>query len=196
MAKTFLVDSLDGSTRMHLDGVSKYSFYHKDSHPANEPLLYKQIIQSATSKIEIFDPYFNVTGGNRDCDIFDIINNNITIKILSKKGLTKNPTYLTDIQNALKIKINAIQMVRFGVRVINPGDTSHANWIFHDRFLIIDDSDVYLIGGSIGYHIKADTSTGIYKIENSETIYFIKSIYLEYWKIAATYEIPVQYLHT
>jgi|ERR1035437_2765655 hypothetical protein len=198
MGKIFPVDLPDSTIRMHDDGVGNYWFYHKGSFPADEPLLYKHIISSANSHIEIWDPYFNVNAPkNRDHDVFDLIKPNVTILILTMKGLDSPRSYLLDIQNALKLKIIKSMNVRFGLRVINKGDIANqGDWFFHDRFLIIDQSEVYIIGGSVGWHITAQQSTGIFKVDNPETKQFIMSLYTEYWKQASKYKIDIQFLHT
>lgn len=196
MGKIFPIDIADPITRMHDDGVGNYWFYHKGSYPTDEPLLYRQILATASSYIEIWDPYFNVDAANDDQEIFDLINPNITIKILTKKGLDGPRTYLTNVHNAMKIKIPQAMNVRFGLRVINKGDAlNFGNWFFHDRFLIIDQSEVFIVSGSVGWHVKSLESTGIFKVDNNDTKIFIRSLFDEYWKIAASSEIPIQYLH-
>lgn len=196
MGNTFLIDSIDMPTRMHNDGVGNFWFYHKDSFPVDEPLLYKQIVASATTNIDIWDPYFNVAPNN-DCNIFDSINTGVTIKLLTQKGSTRIPSYKTEVHNALKLKIIPALNIRFGMRVIDNGRMSDMNWLFHDRYLIIDNADVYLIGASVGWHTKIENSTGIYKVEHADTKQFIRSIFTKYWdKVSLPVnEIPVQFLH-
>jgi hypothetical protein len=196
MGKVFLTDPVNSTLRMHECGQNEYWFYHKGSYPNDNPLLYQQLIDNATSEIIIWDPYFNVKSPNRDQYVFANIHNNITIKILTLKGLDGPQTYLTEVQNALRMAITPIKNSRFGLRVINRGNpVTQAERYFHDRFLIIDDSDVYLIGSSLGYHIKSEQSTGIFKVSNNDTKDFIKSIFKHYWDNSTQNQIPLTYLH-
>jgi len=197
MNKIFPIDSLNETLRMHECGTGNYWFYHKGSFPDCEPLYYKYLIKNANSYIEIWDPYFNVSNEPGDQNIFDEIPKNITLKILTLKGLVRSQSYLTDVLNSLKIKIPASKNIRFGLRLYNLGDDANqGNWFFHDRYLIIDQKDVYLIGSSVEWHIRSVGSTGIFKINNIETSQFIISIFNEYWKNALRHEIPVQFLHS
>ena len=196
MSNTFLTDSENAVLRMHECGQDEYWFYHKGSYPTDNPLLYQQLIDNADNEIVIWDPYFNVKYPNRDQDIFANIKNDITIKILTQKGLDRTGAYLTEIKNALKTTIPQTKDCRFGLRVVNTGDAHNQEGrFFHDRFLIIDDSDVYLIGSSVGYHIKSQQSTGILRVSNDETKDFIKSIFKYYWDNSTIHQIPLTYLH-
>ena len=178
------------SLRMHKKG--NYWFYHKESYPDDFPLKYIDLIKNATTYIEIFDPYFNIS--KNDHDIFNDIQDGITIKILTLKGLTGN-SYFTNVLDAMRIKIPSSKNVRFGMRVINKGDLDEKNkYSFHDRFLIIDQQDIYLVGSSIGHYLRPQQSTGIYKVVDTPSKLFIKEIFDEYWRIAMNNEIPIQFL--
>jgi len=197
MSNIFLTDPVNTTLRMHECGQNEYWFYHKGTYPNDNPLLYQQLIDNATSEIIIWDPYFNVKSPNSDQDIFVNINDDITIKILSCKGLDGSQTYLTAVKDALKMVIPPVKNCRFGLRVINYGDIANQGArFFHDRFLIIDDSEVYLIGASVGYHIREEQSTGIFKVSNEGTKDFIKSIFRTYWHQSVQHQIPLTFLHT
>lgn len=195
MSKVFLTDSVNTTVRMHECGQNEYWFYHKGTYPNDNPLLYQQLIDNATNEIIIWDPYFNVKFPNRDQDIFANIKDDITIKILALKGLDGPRTYFTEIKNALKTIIPPVKNSRFGLRVINKGEPLQALNKFHDRFLIIDNSEVYLIGASVGYHIHEEQSTGFFKVSNNDTKDFIKSIFKHYWDSSTLFQIPLTYLH-
>ncbi|WP_369689778.1 hypothetical protein [Leptospira ellinghausenii] len=182
---------------MHECGQEEYWFYHQSSHPDNNPLLYQELINNALSEIIVWDPYFNVNFPNSDQDIFVNIKNDITIKILTVKNLVRpNHDYLTSVHRAMKSKIDPAKDCRFGLRVINKVDcANHGKSLFHDRFLIIDSNQVYLIGSSIGWHLKSHGSTGIFKVSKPDTISFIQSIFKFYWDNSTEHEIPLAYLH-
>ena len=197
MANIFLTNSVNTALRMHECGQSEYWFYHKDSYPIDNPLMYQELIDNATAEIIIWDPYFNVKLPNTDQNIFSNIKNDITIKILTLKGLDSNLSYLSDVHNAIKSVIAPSKDCRFSLRVINKGDVANQGGrFFHDRFLIIDGVDVFFIGSSLGYHLKSEQSTGIFKVNNPDTRDFVLSIFQEYWNSSNQHEIPLTYLHT
>lgn len=105
MANIFSANTLNATLKMHECGQNEYWFYHKGSYPNAPPLLYWKIISNAASEIIIFDPYFNVIYPSTDQNIFANIQNNITIKILTLKGLDASRTYFSDVENAMKIAI-------------------------------------------------------------------------------------------
>lgn len=196
MANVFLTNSENTTLRMHECGQEEYWFYHKGSYPSDNPLLYQDLINNATDEIIIWDPYFNVKPPNTDQNVFTNIKNDITIKILTSKGLVKTMSYLTDVHNAVKTAISPAKDCRFGLRVINEGDEANqGERFFHDRFLIIDETNVFLVGSSVGYHIQPKLSTGIFKVSNNETKDFIKSIFKHYWDNSTQHQIPLAYLH-
>lgn len=197
MSNIFSSNSENVALRMHECGQNEYWFYHKESYPNDNPLLYQQLVDNASSEIVIWDPYFHIIQPKGDQDVFANIQDNITIKILTKRSLHKNSAYLMDVKNSLMMVIPASKNARLGIRVINGSDSyNQGGRFFHDRFLIID-SEVYLIGSSIEYHLRSQNSvsTGILKVFNTETQDFIKSIFKYYWDNSAQHQIPVAYLH-
>ena len=198
MANIFLTNSENTALKMHECGQDQYWFYHKGSYPNDSPLLYQELVDNATSELIIWDPYFHIQTSNGDQDVFSNIQNDITIKILTSRSLFRNTTYLADFKNSLKTIIPASKNARFGLRVINQTDPhNQGGRFFHDRFLIIDSADVYLIGSSIEYHLRYENaiSTGIFKVSDSGTKDFIKSIFKYYWDNSPQHEIPLTFLH-
>ncbi|MBS1773971.1 MAG: hypothetical protein JST82_14025 [Bacteroidetes bacterium] len=195
--KTFPSNSLDSLLRMHISSDSpEYWFYHLGDYLLGNPTYYGQLIDNANSYIEIWDPYFNVDPPNSDQDVFRNIKDDVTIKILTIKKLSTSSNYLTDVENSLKSTITPSKNTRFGLRVINKSDAvNQGSRFFHDRFLIIDRSIVYLVGSSVGHHLSAKSSTGICKISNQETTSFILSLFDEYWRVSVNHHIPIRYLH-
>jgi hypothetical protein len=185
---------------MHECNSGEYWFYHKDSYPLGNPCLLQELINAASSEITIWDPYFNVTnvaGVKNDSSIFMNLKDNITIKILTHKGLDKNKKYLQDVRDSLKMIIPITKNCRFGLRVINRGDEAHdGGRFFHDRYLFIDRVDVYLMGSSVGFYVSPNDSTGMLKVTNETTKEFIGSIFQHYWDNSTAHQIPVMYLWT
>lgn len=195
MAKVFPTDyPVNVPYRMHNEGKGIYWFYNKSTFPNDPPLFYKNIMHQANSHIDIWDPYYNKT---MDCQIFDSLPCNVEIRLLTQKGLDKgiHSSYINDIWIELRSIINSSQNIKFGIRVVNEGDVNQRNLFFHDRLLIIDKIDVYLIGSSIGWHHKSESSTGILRITDADVSEFIISIFNEHWRLSSLYEKPVQFLH-
>ena len=196
MHNVFLTNSENSALKMHECGQDQYWFYHKGSYPNDNPLFYQDLVDNASSEIIIWDPYFNVKSPNADQNIFSNIKNDITIKILVYTSLQNKKNYLTDVQDALKLIIPPQKDCRFGLRLINNDDKhNQGDRFFHDRFLIIDETDVFLVGSSIGYHIQSELSTGIFKVSNIDTKEFIKSIFKHYWDNSKKHQIQLTYLH-
>ena len=191
MNNIFPINTDNPSLKMHNKG--NYWFFHKDSYPTDYPLLLNEIIKNANSHIEIFDPYFKVTGRRSDQNIFNDISNDITLKMItiSKQNINN---YKRDVLNAVRIKITSSKNIRFGMRIIDENAPADSGYVFHDRFLIIDQKDVYLVGSSIDYYLTPRKSSGIYKIDEEDTIKFIQEIYTEYWNKGINNEIPIQFL--
>ena len=193
MSRDFLNNRPDSEIYMYTCGEGNYWFYHKNSYPNNQPLLYSRLINEATEHIEIWDPHFNIKdSSDGDHLLFGSIKQNVTLKILTLKGA--NAPLFEKIVPAFKSIIMSSYNIRFGMRFINTGVALNNNWKFHDRFLIIDQTEVYLIGSSIGWHIRPSGSTGIFRVQNRTTVEFIQSLFKTYWDFASSLEIPVQYL--
>ncbi len=197
MSKVFPSDyPVDVSLRMHTDKIDRYWFYHLETYPTDIPLKYMDLIKSAASSIYIWDPYFNIDSTKPDYVLFNNINDNVLIRILTVKKLAKaaNINFLNDTLTKVKSAVSAND-VEFGMRVINESEGIEKKWLFHDRFLIIDNNDFYYIGSSVGYHIYTEKSTGIYKITDIETKELIEALFEYYWDKGKANEIPIQFLH-
>lgn len=180
-----------GNYNMLNDGANIYWLYHKPSFPGVEPLLYDDIISKANNSIDVWDPYFHAA---TDPIIFSNVQNNVTIRILSRKGLTAvGLTYMPNVRNAIQGIIPVSKNVSFCIGVI---DTStKGDWDFHDRFLIIDTSEVYLIGASVENNHTAKKTSGIYKVQNTTTGSFIMAQFNNHWTQTTRHPSSVQLLH-
>jgi hypothetical protein len=184
---SIVLPNIDNSIRtstsynMLHDGIGKYWFYHRPSDPSQKPGLYKSIVTNAQYSIDIWDPYFHVSGkSNPDHLVFDSINDDIKIRILTSKGLSDGRVnYLEEVYDAIKLLIPASKNISFCVGVINT--FRKRDWKFHDRFLIVDRNEVYIIGASVEFNHSSLESCGIYKITTPETANFINIQFDTYW---------------
>lgn len=174
------------------DGSDIYWFHHKPDFQDLHPTLYDSLISSASESIEIWDPYFNE---QKDHIIFTSIKANVFIKILTTKGLDRNGTYLQNIYSEVKSTIPSAKNVSFCIGVINRSEMAKRVWEFHDRFLILDRTRVYLVGASVEYNYKSMASSGIYRISNNITANFIIEQFDKYWHQTTKLPSSVQLLH-
>lgn len=162
----------------------KYYFYHMPDSPDNAPELYKHLLCRAISQIDIWDPYFNVSSIDKpdDTSIFDsLVQSNIKVNILTIRQ--KKSDYFDSIKSKLLYVLpDNVDNISFYIRCIDSGDIDNKKWQFHDRILIIDRTDVFLVGASIGYNISPHRSFGIYKIYDVNTMSFILNMFQQYWQ--------------
>jgi hypothetical protein len=114
---------------------------------------------------------------------------------LAIKGLNGSDAYFQNVAADLRLVIPRSKNVRFAMRAIDKSDMAQDAWLFHDRILILDRSEVYLIGCSLGGHVTGHLSTGIYKVTDLDTTAFIISVFQEYWRNATNNEYTLRFLH-
>jgi hypothetical protein len=174
------------------DGSNIYWFHHKPSFPSLNPYLYDDIISRANNSIDVWDPYFHAV----DSVIFSNVRNNLVIKILTSKGLTgANVNYVSNVIDAIKITIPKPKNTSFCLGVIDLSDQTKKDWDFHDRFLIIDNSEVYIIGASATANYISKITSGIYKVQNPDTCNFIIDQFNIHWGQTTKEPPTIQFLH-
>lgn len=186
--------NLSGSANYNMldDGSDIYWFHHRPDFENLHPTLYDNLISSASTSVEVWDPYFNE---QKDHIIFTSVKSAVLIKILTTKGLDKSVTYLQNIYTEVKSTIPATKNVSFCIGAINRSLSEKKIWEFHDRFLILDRTRVYLVGASVEYNYKSIASSGIYRIGNDITANFIIEQFDKYWNQTTKYPSSVQLLH-
>lgn len=157
-----------------------YSFYLRKQRMTNPPLMYANLIASATSGIIIWDPYIH----DADMQIFSNLNHGVEITLLTLGSSQSWPQKISNIVTRIKQSIpdEFKENTSLSALYINKdihGRDQDDSWLFHDRFLIIDDSDFYIIGSSVGYHITATQSTGIMEISSDLDKTIIWDAYIE-----------------
>lgn len=162
-----------------------YAFFHRPQHLSVPPRWYQHLIGSATRSIDIWDPYFNYNPNDNhdDCRIFKYLNNSIKFRYLVVEGDKKFGENFDKWEPV--ISSNVITSLKTGMEInfsyISEGDDLGKFWIFHDRFLIIDSERVFLIGGSIGYHLSSIASTGMYELKDGDDKALVKDMFETYW---------------
>lgn len=141
------------------------AFFIRNAVDQAPPSYYRNLIASAELKIVIWDPYFHDT----DARIFSVLTHTLNVTILTKKSGQRKAKYFEDCENA--IISNVPDAVKSGCNFFLyfvDTDRHSEVWQCHDRFLIIDDSRVFIIGASIAHHLEVHDSTGIYEVVEDE----------------------------
>lgn len=144
-----------------------YSFYLRDCNTKPAPTMYGNLISGATSKIIIWDPYIH----HQDISVFSQLTCAVDIVLLTLMGAQKWSNWQTGIINEFRQMVptaflDETSLTLAYIDKAQHGDDLNGKWQFHDRFLIIDDMDYYLVGSSIAHHLSAKQSTGIMKLEH------------------------------
>lgn len=126
------------------------------------PQLYQQLLSTANSCIDIWDPYFTKEAAH----VFDLVQNKdgLHINILTRQSIDKTrkdfDEFIDEVKNILKRNKNINTHYHGYFYTKKKFDT-----IWHDRYLIIDKEYVYLVGTSIDEQINPVKSFGIHQIE-------------------------------
>ena len=170
---------------MHGDG---YAFFHRPKFPALPPRWYMNLVEMATRSVDIWDPYFNYNDKevSSDCRVFNHLRRSIKLRYLMVKEKTlfdeKVKVWEPEIANAIPKAVKAGTEVTLAH--ISTNDDLGKKWEFHDRYLIIDGERVFLIGGSLGYHLTSIASTGMFEMTQDADKRLVKDMFEEYWTFA------------
>lgn len=171
------VASVNGSTNF-VDG--KYYHFYDFGLTNDPPKLYGELLAGAKSSIRIWDPHYR----NMDTDLFSFINQDgvgIEILTICQNGETKGD--MNDFANDVLDAIDEADApnCKVWVYALMPKTLRKGMWIeWHDRFLIIDDTEVFLVGASLDAHINTKKSYGIYQMTETEDKNLVLDTYKAY----------------
>lgn len=166
--------SPSASSTTALECGRRYRFFLKKDYNVSgaAPSVYRYLISTAKSKVQILDPYFHVS----DADIFSSISSRVDIEIVTMVTLRgAQASYLTDTVSNIESALMG-NPCKYGtsVKICTISDrhsisdpiefAKYEEWRFHDRMLIIDDKYFYLVGSSVEYYLNLKASTGIYEV--------------------------------
>lgn len=173
------VSSVNGSTNF----VNGKYFHFYDKLRVNKsclPLLYQQMLAEAKDSIVIWDPHYHECKGT----VFSRIQqNNIRIEILT---ICENEERKSDIKDFARNILKAIDgkkvpKCQVTIHALMPRKLRKTKWTeWHDRFLIIDNKDVYLVGASLDGHESSSKSHGICQLTETEDINLVIDAYNAY----------------
>ena len=148
-----------------------YAFY--DARNKLVPDYYQRLLASATSKIEIWDTYTRVD----DWQVFKDVrcpDLKITINTICDNNSLKSEQDVKDLANAIKNNLHR-DVARLSLRITAMLDRyRYEKNLWHDRFLIIDDTFYYLVGPSVNNQYGSLLSFGIHQLSKVKDIELLK----------------------
>lgn len=148
-----------------------YAFY--DARNKLVPDYYQRLLASATSKIEIWDTYTRVD----DWQVFKDVrcpDLKITINTICDNNSLKSEQDVKDLANAIKNNLHR-DVARLSLRITAMLDRyRYEKNLWHDRFLIIDDTFFYLVGPSVNNQYGSSLSFGIHLLSKVKDIELLK----------------------
>lgn len=155
------VSSVNGLTNF-VDGKF-YHFYDKMK-TRGLPGHYQSLLKGAKQTIAIWDPHYRQC----DCSVFsEIEQDGIYVEILTICEYGENKADMDAFASKVLNRIDKREVPNCKVRVyaLAPRDIRQIRGTeWHDRFLIVDNKEVYLVGASLDSHEKSKRSYGIYQL--------------------------------
>lgn len=170
------VASVNGSTNF-VDG--KYYHFYDFGLTNDSPKLYGELLSGAKSSIRIWDPHYRYV----DFGLFSYIHQDgVSIEFLTicqeGEGKSDMNAFANEVLDTIDDEDVPVCKVR--VYSLMPKFFRKGVWTeWHDRFLIVDDTDVYLIGASLDAHMGTNKSYGIYQLNETDD----KNLVLDTYKV-------------
>lgn len=159
-------------------------YYFFDNRKEEVPNLYKQLLAAATDHIQIWDPYYDE---NKDAELFEDVKANI----MDIEILTTQEHHGCNSRTAQELADNILNAIpkentpkcKVIVRSFANGAKNRANLpipLWHDRYLIIDKTEVFLIGPSLTSQVETKRSFGFFRLNLTDDIKVVKKYFEEY----------------
>lgn len=180
-----ITNVISANSSDNMDHGLHYAFYDHSEKGFAGPKMYAELLSSATDCVEICDPYFNCGNGAEDHLLFSNIAVSVSIYYLTKG--TKSENCRLAREKAQKIWDNIPTGIQSGCVLYYSFITNETDdtYDFHDRWLIIDKSRYFIVGGSINYHSGTPTcSTGIYEVTDIQDQQLIRSKFDKFFQHA------------
>ena len=140
---------------------------------------YKELLAGAKKSIRILDPYaFN---GNDSIRVFEVVSyDNITIEIYTTRYDKKEiKSYSDRIQNVIKKNIQHYTIKIFSFKEYGVRNEQKIS-LWHDRYLIIDNKDFYLVANSLDGQQMSMKYHGIYHLNETKDKEIVANLYKYY----------------
>lgn len=149
-----------------------------DPNITQTPAYYKELLSVAKQSVRILDPYaFQYEA----IEAFEVVcSENIQIEIVTRRYDSEDLIRHRDnIENILKKNIRNYSLTIYSY-FDNGVPKQQRVPLWHDRYLIVDDTDIYLIGSSIDGQVKSDKYHGIYHLDRDKDIEIVVNLYKFY----------------
>ena len=156
-------------TNRMLVGKNYHFFNHANhSSPTDFPDYYGDLLSQAEDSVKVWDPYFNAG----DEDLFTNVQPGVDVTILYMyKAPVPGRIYsltATDVKSRVAAQLPIGHGVLKVAYLPNTDTPLFEARKWHDRFLIIDDLFVFLVGSSLAYQHSSARCFGIYDISEDE----------------------------
>lgn len=157
-----------------------YAFY--DARNSMTPDYYQRILATATTSIQIWDTHTRID----DWKVFTGIRNSglrITLMTICDKDF-KTEQDVKDLANGIKNNMDAA-VVSFNLTIFAFHDKyRYSQKLWHDRFLVIDDHDYYLVGPSLNNQYGSSSGFGIHFLSKAKDILVLANKLKSYMPLA------------
>lgn len=163
---------------------SQTKYQQGDNYVLHDPEInknaayYKELLASAKKSIRILDPYVN---GDDSIRVFEVVScDNITIEIYTI-GVEKSDlnSFADKIRNVIKKNLQHYTIKIFSFKLFGVSKEQKLS-LWHDRYLIIDDKDFYLVGNSIDGQQMSTKYHGIYHLDKAKDKEIVANLYKYY----------------
>lgn len=143
------------------------------------PAYYKELLAGAKQSIRILDPHA-LTESDASKVFQAVCTDDITIEIYTTGYSNADLKIFADnAKNMLKKKLKSFSLyvysfMAFGVR------NDQKIFLWHDRYLIIDDTDFYLVGSSVDAQQMSPKYHGIYHLDKNKDKDKVADLYKHY----------------
>lgn len=170
------------------DGMLKaknYRFFERSAHLAGgtascHPTYYKELLKCACEKVWIWDPYF----ATDDELLFDAIPANVDVRVMYMwNRCLRDAIAPTDVYARIDGKLT-LPKGNLEVAYYQDGSSLFSSKKWHDRFLIIDKSTVFLVGASLVSQHKDAKSFGIYELSDADEAGLVLDRFEDTWNAA------------
>ena len=170
------------------DGMLKaknYRFFERSAHIAggaanSHPTYYKELLKCACEKVWIWDPYF----ASDDESLFDAISKNVDVRVMYLwNRCLRDAIAPSDVYSRIDGKLT-LPKGNLEVAFFRDGTSLFSDRKWHDRFLIIDRSTVFLVGGSLTSQRYDAKSFGIYELSDADEAGLVLERFEDTWNAA------------
>lgn len=157
------------------------NYFLHDASLSENPAFYKKVLSGAKKSISILDPYAFQNDATR---VFECIHTeNLTIDVITTRYEEKEIKSFADtIINIIKKNVSTCLLNIISYK--DKGVTQDQRIpLWHDRYLIIDKTDYYLIGSSLDAQQISKKHHGMFLLTEAEDIKIIDDLYVKYRNI-------------